>query len=102
MGRRKTRKRDRRQERKQARRTKWEQPSWDQQADVTDEPFSPRTEEDGLLAIVQRRQAPKTCDRCYEFIPDAEGGRGRCMHIASGVFSPWSDTKACDFYRAKA
>lgn len=95
MGRRRSRKRNRKQERRQ------HQNTWQPAGAFADEPYAPRTEEDGILAIIQRREAPKTCDRCFEFLADAEGGRGRCLHPASGVFAPWTDTKSCDYYRTR-
>ena len=43
----------------------------------------------------------KTCGGCREFVEDSEGGRGNCLHPGSGIVSPWTDTKACDFYAAR-
>jgi hypothetical protein len=45
--------------------------------------------------------AQKTCGGCREFVEDSEGGRGDCLHPGSGIVSPWTDTKACDFYAAR-
>ena len=75
---------------------------WERDLLSADEPgFAPATEEAGLLAIMQRNEVPQNCERCFEFVPDSEAGRGRCLHPASGIFSPWSDTQACDFYRTR-
>lgn len=38
------------------------------------------------------------CGTCREFVEDAEGGRGTCMHPGSGILSPWTDTPACPFH----
>jgi hypothetical protein len=40
----------------------------------------------------------KQCGNCREFIEDAEGGRGTCLHPGSGILAPWTDTAACDFH----
>jgi hypothetical protein len=40
----------------------------------------------------------KQCGNCREFIEDAEGGRGECLHPGSGILSPWTDTPACQFH----
>ncbi|MFN0145239.1 MAG: hypothetical protein ACKVT1_01905 [Dehalococcoidia bacterium] len=50
-----------------------------------------------LRAVVTQ----KTCGGCREFVEDSEGGRGNCLHPGSGIVSPWTDTKACDFYAAR-
>jgi hypothetical protein len=57
---------------------------------------------DTLLAVMPEwdREEPAmatACGRCLEFVEDGEGGRGTCLHPASGVLAPWSDTPACAF-----
>jgi hypothetical protein len=42
--------------------------------------------------------AVRACGGCREFVEDREGGRGTCLHPGSGIFAPWTDTPACDFY----
>lgn len=42
--------------------------------------------------------AAATCGGCREFVEDGEPGRGTCLHPASGVLSPWTDTPACPYY----
>jgi hypothetical protein len=49
--------------------------------------------EDAIVAPVAR-----ACGGCREFIEDQEGGRGSCLHPASGVLSPWTDTEACPYW----
>ena len=46
-------------------------------------------------------QAALTCGGCHEFVEDAEGGRGTCLHPGSGILSPWTDTAACPFFEGK-
>lgn len=43
-------------------------------------------------------QTQKVCGGCREFVEDEHGGRGTCLHPGSGYVSPWTDTKACDFF----
>lgn len=45
------------------------------------------------------RHAP-TCATCFEFVP-SDGGRGRCLHPASGIHAPWTDTPACPFFTTR-
>ncbi len=60
------------------------------------------SEYDFFMMYEQRgRVAVKSCGGCTEFLEDAEGGRGTCLHPGSGVLSPWTDTKACDFFAAR-
>jgi len=51
----------------------------------------------GVVAL----HVAKTCGGCHEFVEDAEGGRGTCLHPGSGVLSPWTDTEACSFYASR-
>ena len=57
------------------------------------------SEYDFFLMHQQRgRLAVKSCGGCTEFLEDAEGGRGTCLHPGSGILSPWTDTPGCDFH----
>jgi hypothetical protein len=65
--------------------------------------FAPRKDEPGgrffdPAAGVVALHVAKSCGGCHEFVEDAEGGRGTCLHPGSGVLSPWTDTVACAFY----
>lgn len=54
-----------------------------------------------MLPIFAREEpiaAGRLCGACREFVEDREGGRGTCMHPASGVLSPWTDTQACSYW----
>ena len=57
-----------------------------------------------LLGIVNRGSAfgraepPKTCGGCRQFVEDHDFGRGTCLHIASGILNPYSDTAACEYF----
>ncbi|MEX0782713.1 MAG: hypothetical protein WD557_08690 [Dehalococcoidia bacterium] len=61
-------------------------------------------DDDELLAMLPMfaRDEPlavgRACGGCREFLEDREGGRGTCMHPASGVLSPWTDTEACAYW----
>src|SRR6185312_7952558 len=59
--------------------------------------LAPDTDSALFAAFTQARPAPpkKACGGCREFVEDAEGGRGTCLHPGSGVLSPWTDTEAC-------
>ncbi|MCC7366658.1 MAG: hypothetical protein IT303_20035 [Dehalococcoidia bacterium] len=46
-------------------------------------------------------RAAATCGNCHEFVEDAEGGRGTCLHPGSGVLAPWTDTEACPFFEGR-
>lgn len=52
--------------------------------------------EDFHMQVIAQNQ--KVCGGCREFIEDEHGGRGTCLHPGSGILSPWTDTKSCDFY----
>jgi hypothetical protein len=60
--------------------------------------------DDELLAMLPMlaREEPivtgRACGGCREFLEDREGGRGTCLHPASGVLSPWTDTGACSYW----
>jgi hypothetical protein len=61
-------------------------------------------DDDMIMALFDRRRtatAVKSCGTCREFIEDGEFGRGTCLHPGSGVFSPWDNTPACDFYSGR-
>jgi hypothetical protein len=51
-----------------------------------------------LLNQARLGASPRACGGCREFLEDQEGGRGTCLHPGSGILSPWSDTKGCDFF----
>ncbi|OAI40171.1 hypothetical protein AYO38_06325 [bacterium SCGC AG-212-C10] len=100
MGRRKNRKRERQAEHRHPR------PAWN---------FAPPPDpaidlflEDEFLGGFdfphnRRADAPAIpmCGGCQEFIEDAEGGRGTCLHPGSGILSPWTDTPGCPFHTRK-
>ncbi len=97
MGRRKNRKRERRQEQHSRER-------WTRQPQVTEEDFL-QPEPMALLGITQRQdfgmfraEPPKTCGSCRQFVEDHDFGRGTCLHIASGILNPYSDTPACEYF----
>ncbi len=97
MGHRKNRKRERRQE--QQSRDRWRrQPAVTEDDFLVPEPIS-------LLEITRRHdfpdfraEQPKTCGHCRQFVEDHDFGRGTCLHIASGILNPYTDTPACDFF----
>jgi hypothetical protein len=97
MGRRKNRKKERRQE--QQGRERWMRlPPVSEEEFIQPEPIS-------LMGIMQRHEfgpargeAPKTCGGCRQFIEDHDFGRGTCLHIASGILNPYTDTPACDYF----
>jgi hypothetical protein len=92
MGRRKQRKRNRRIERRATR---------DYQGAFA-EPFDADPVEELLAGIARERMWPAqetaTCGQCREFVHDGDAGRGTCLHPASGVLAPWTDTPACPYY----
>lgn len=54
-----------------------------------------------------RHEPPRTrvrameCGNCREFVPAADplsGGRGRCLHPASGISRPPSEYPGCDYF----
>ncbi len=55
---------------------------------------------DALMAggLKDRSETARVCGGCKEFVEDGEGGRGTCLHPGSGILSPWTDTRACDFF----
>jgi hypothetical protein len=61
-------------------------------------------DDDELLAMppMFAREEPvaagRACGGCREFLEDREGGRGTCLHPASGVLSPWTDTRSCAYW----
>ena len=60
------------------------------------------SETDFFMAFSRQAQSTaKVCGGCKEFVEDAEGGRGTCLHPGSGILSPWTDTKGCDFFAAR-
>lgn len=97
MGHRKNRKRERRQE--QERRDGWRhQPQVTEEDFLAPEPFSllEFTRYQGFGAL--RTEPPKTCGTCRQFVEDHDFGRGTCLHIASGILSPYTDTPACEYF----
>jgi hypothetical protein len=99
MGRRRQRKRERRGEAR-VRESDYTLPAWPVNAfdPFAMEPYDPlpaRFRDGGEpLTMV----AGLVCGRCREFVPNAEIGRGECLHPGSGVLHPWDDTPACSFY----
>lgn len=96
MGRRKNRKKERRQE--QNTRERWRhQPAVSEDEFLTSEPSA-------LLELTRRAfgveaaAAPRTCGACRQFVEDHDFGRGTCLHIASGILNPYTDTPACDYF----
>ncbi len=103
MGRRKNRKQERRQRQGPGR-----ERSFDAAAPAVhyDQPDAHRPGstygDDWGIADYGRALAPKkACGGCREFVEDAEGGRGTCLHPGSGILSPWTDTPACAFHHAR-
>lgn len=92
----------RRQKRKQQRRA--EQRNWVRETTPVDPEtlaFMPSYDDDVFYpgARGMGTVAVKACGSCREFIEDStEVGRGTCLHPASGVLSPWTDTPACPYY----
>lgn len=108
MGRRRNRKQRRKDERRMSsvERRRSRLPGWDLPAYA--EPDFPATQDIDpwarAIAFGEPRQdaarhAP-TCSTCFEFIP-SEGGRGTCLHPASGIHAPWTDTPACPFFTTR-
>lgn len=97
MGHRKNRKRERRQE-------QLGQERWKRQPQVTEDDFI-KPEPMSFMGIMQhqdfgpsRVEAPKSCGGCRQFIEDHDFGRGTCLHIASGILNPYTDTPACEYF----
>lgn len=82
------------------------QERWRRQPQVTEDEFiAPQPfsllEIAGLRgggAFGQRTEVPKTCGGCRQFIEDHDFGRGTCLHIASGILNPYTDTPACEYF----
>ena len=99
VGHRKNRKRDRRQE--QQGKERWRrQPAVSEEEFIAPEPLS-------LLELAgfrgggsygMRLETPKTCGSCRQFVEDQDFGRGTCLHIASGILNPYTDTPACEYF----
>ena len=102
MGRRKKRKAERRQGAKTPGVAAFPRDPDEFEAWLTENPLPEPDPDDYIMALITDRGAApaavKTCGTCREFVQDAEFGRGRCLHPGSGVFSPWDDSAACDFY----
>ena len=94
MGSRRNRKRDRR----AAHRDRDFGPGFESAPRFRVDPF----ERDDLFAVLNVRPPETTlalsCGTCREFVEDANGGRGTCLHPGSGILGPWTDTPACDFH----
>lgn len=45
-----------------------------------------------------RTESPKNCGSCRQFVEDHDFGRGTCLHIASGILNPYTDTPACEYF----
>lgn len=98
MGHRKNRKRERRQE--QPSRERWRrQPQVSEEEFIASEPLS-LLEIAGLRGGMfgARGELPKTCGSCRQFVEDHDFGRGTCLHIASGILNPFTDTRACEYF----
>src|SRR5512139_132864 len=97
MGHRKNRKRERRLE--QQVRDGWRrQPQVSEEEFIQPEPIS-LLEIAGLRPIFgPRAESPKACGSCRQFVEDHDFGRGTCLHIASGVLNPYTDTPACEYF----
>jgi hypothetical protein len=97
VGRRKNRKRERRQE--QQSRDRWRrEPQVSEEAFLAPEPLS-------FLEMASLRgypgiqpPTPRTCGACRQFVEDHDFGRGTCLHIASGILNPYTDTPACEYF----
>jgi hypothetical protein len=97
VGHRKHRKRERKQEQNG-------QERWRRQPKVSEDDFI-QPEPISLLEIGGFRGAlgpqgerPKSCGSCRQFIEDHDFGRGTCLHIASGILNPFTDTPACEYF----
>jgi hypothetical protein len=97
VGHRKKRKRERKHEQSS-------QDRWRRQATVSEDDFI-QPEPISLLEIGGFRGAlgpqgerPKSCGSCRQFIEDHDLGRGTCLHIASGILNPFTDTPACEYF----
>jgi hypothetical protein len=100
VGHRKNRKKDRRQDQQSRDR-------WRRQPQVSEEEFITPLEPVSLLEIAglrgggmygRREDIPKTCGGCRQFVEDHDFGRGTCLHIASGILNPYTDTPACEYF----
>jgi hypothetical protein len=97
MGRKQARKRERRAAQRST------HGRWEATAPLREQDFELFDDEE-LLAMLPMlaREEPaaiaRACGGCREFIEDREGGRGSCLHPASGVLSPWTDTEACAYW----
>ncbi|MGE3074003.1 MAG: hypothetical protein AB7N24_12160 [Dehalococcoidia bacterium] len=102
MGHRKKRKRERRLDQQS-------REHWRREPRVTEEDFiQPQpislAEFTGMTpGFFSRGEQPRTCGNCRQFVEDHDFGRGTCLHIASGIMNPFTDTPACDYFeRTKA
>ena len=108
MGRRRNRKLRRKEERRldyverrRSRLSRWDNPGYREAIAPDPDEIDP-----WALAIAfgdRRRESAGyalTCATCFEFVP-SEGGRGTCLHPASGVHAPWTDTPACPFFTTR-
>ncbi len=95
------RKRARKRERRAAQRSGY---SWDTSVRLDERAFDLMGDDEilAMLPMLAREDpvAPVTraCGGCREFLEDREGGRGTCLHPASGVLAPWTDTQACTYW----
>lgn len=97
VGHRKNRKRERKQD--QLSRDRWRrQPQVSEEEFIQPEPLS-LLEMAGLRpGFGPRGESPKSCGNCRQFIEDHDFGRGTCLHIASGILNPFTDTPACEYF----
>ncbi|MFN0094935.1 MAG: hypothetical protein ACKVVT_09170 [Dehalococcoidia bacterium] len=104
MGRRKSRKQERRQQKRDSLFGGANAPvSFEPRADPFDLGLHELSVDDfaAFWPGESRARAVKACGNCREFVEDAEGGRGTCLHPGSGILSPWTDTPPCDFHHAR-
>jgi hypothetical protein len=60
--------------------------------------------DEAIMALFSGRSGAataRTCGTCREFVEDGEFGRGTCLHPGSGIFAPWDNTPACEFYAGR-
>lgn len=97
MGHRKHRKRERKQE--QSGQERWRrQPKVSEDDFIQHEPIS-LLEIGGFRgAMGPQGERPESCGSCRQFIEDHDFGRGTCLHIASGILNPFTDTPACEYF----
>jgi hypothetical protein len=61
-------------------------------------PSLPMVREEEFFGLPVLASPVAQCGRCREFVEDGEGGRGTCLHPASGILFPWYNTAGCDYF----